>query len=598
MIKLLNLVKFFCCYLWSLINFTRTLIINIIFILLISLLCYYIYNIHHKKNIDNRILKKNHQVLEINFDENFNNEPFYKKNLIFKLFNKFVNKKKYNAIINIAYAINYARQDKNINGIILRLNNLNIDDIPSLRYIGKYLNRFKKTGKKIYAISDIYDQNQYYLASFADKIFLLPYGSVKLYGFNIKKNFYKNFLQNLKIETHIFRVGKYKSAVEPFYRNNMSSNNKIVMNYLINHLWDDYLTTITINRQLTKEEIFPTDQNFLMSLEQVHGDSTMFALKNKLVDKISDNNDFEEEMIQNFGLDKNQNTYNKININDYIRFYIDADIPQNNGNISVITIDGLITYGNNGSDIIVNAIHRVYKNPRIKGLILRINSPGGDIIASQAIYNELTLLKKAHKPIVVIMGKVAASGAYWISTIADFIIADKVSLTGSIGIFGIINNFNNILNLIGINRDGVSISERFNLSLNEKLSSIEKKIIELNIKNGYEKFINLVSQQRHLPIAQVKKLANGMVFLGKDAKKYGLIDDIGDFDSAIIKISQLTKIKKINLQWEDTNTFSILDLLMNSNKFILSNLIQNYMNTIFNNDKSLNTQKIYSLYVV
>ncbi|QJC36395.1 signal peptide peptidase SppA [Enterobacteriaceae endosymbiont of Donacia simplex] len=598
MIKLLNLVKFFCCYVWSLINFTRTLIMNIIFILLISLLCYYIYNIHHKNNIDNRILKKNHQVLEINFDENFNNEPFYKKNLIFKLFDKFINKKRYDATINIAYAINYAKQDKNINGIILKLNNLNIDDMPSLRYIGKYLNEFKKTGKKIYAISDIYHHNQYYLASFANKIFLLPYGSVKLYGFNIKKNFYKKFLQNLKIETHIFRVGKYKSAVEPFFRNNMSNCNKVVMNKLINNLWDDYLTTVSINRKLTKEEIFPTDQNFLISLEESHGDLTKFALKNKLVDKISDHNDFEEEMIQNFGLDKNKNTYNKININDYIKFYIDDGIPPNNGNISVIKIDGLITYGDNGSDIIIKAIHQVYKNPQIKGLILKINSPGGDIIASQAIYNELALLKKVHKPIVVIMGKVAASGAYWISTIADFIIADPVSLTGSIGIFGVVNNFNNILNLIGINRDGVSISERFNLALNEKLSPIEKKIIELNIKNGYDKFINLISKQRHLSIEQVKKLANGMIFLGKDAKKYGLIDDIGDFDSAMMKISQLTKIKRINLQWEDTNTFSILDLLMNSNRFILFNLMQNYMNTIFNNEESLNSQKIYSLYVV
>ncbi|QJC33993.1 signal peptide peptidase SppA [Enterobacteriaceae endosymbiont of Donacia cinerea] len=596
MIKLLNLVKFFCCYLWSLINFTRTLIINIIFILLVSLLCYYIYNVRHRKNVDNRILKKNHQVLEINFDENFNNEPFYKKNLIFKLFDKFTNKKKHD-VINIAYAINYAKQDNNINGIILKLDNLNINDIPSLRYIGKYLNRFKKTGKKIYAISDIYNNNQYYLASFANKIFLLPYGTVKLSGLSFKKNFYKKLLQNLKIKTYIFRVGKYKSAVEPFFRNNMSFNDKVAMNKLINNLWDDYLTTVSINRKLTKEEIFPTDQNFLISLEKLHGDLTLFALKNKLVDKISDNHDFEKEMIQNFGLDKNTNTYNKININDYIKLYIDNGIQKDNGNISVITIDGLITYGSNGSQIIINAIHQVYKNPQIKGLILKINSPGGDIIASQAIYNELALLKKVHKPIVVIMGKVAASGAYWISTIADFIIADPVSLTGSIGIFGVINNFNNVLNFIGINKDGVSISERFNLSLNEKLSSIEKKIIELNIKNGYKKFINLVSKQRHLPIEQVKKLANGMVFLGKDAKKYGLIDDIGDFDSAIIKISQLTKIKNINLQWEDTNTFSILDLLMNSNRFILSNLIQNYINIIFNNEESLNSQKIYSLYI-
>ncbi|QJC38443.1 signal peptide peptidase SppA [Enterobacteriaceae endosymbiont of Donacia fulgens] len=605
MIKLLNIIKFFCCYLWSLINFTRILIINIIFILLISLLCYYIYNVNHRKNINNKILRKNNQVLEINFNENFDNESFYKNNLIFKLFNIFSSKKNNDPIINIVNAINFAKKDKNIHGIILKLHNLNIYDIPNLRYIGKYLNAFKASGKKIYAISDMYDQNQYYLASFANKVFLLPYGHVKLYGLNFKKFFIKNFLKNLKIQTHVFRVGQYKSAVESVLRKDMSNDDKIVMNQLINNLWDDYLTTISINRQLTKEEIFPTDENFLISLKKSHGNLALFALQNKLVDKISNNNDFEKEMIQNFGLDKIKNTYNKININDYIKLYIDNGIQKNNGNIAVITIDGIMMYGKNGSDIITNKINKVYRNPKIKGLILKINSPGGDILAAKAIYNELILLKKIHKPIVVIMGKMAASGAYWISTIADFVIADPVSLTGSIGIFSVVYNISDILDLVGIKKDGINISDRFNNSINEKLSSIEKKIMSINIKTGYDEFIYLVSKDRNLPIEKVKKIANGMVILGKDAKKYGLVDDLGDFDSAIIKIAQLTKIKKVKLQWINVNTFSPLDYFIKSNNFIISNLIQNYINFIFNknfsllnNEKFLNSEKIYSLYVI
>ncbi|QJC37630.1 signal peptide peptidase SppA [Enterobacteriaceae endosymbiont of Donacia bicoloricornis] len=604
MIKLLNIIKFVFCYLWSLINFTRTLIINIIFILLISLFCYYIYNINHKKNINNKILKKNHQVLEINFDENFDNDSFYKNNLIFKLFNKFTNKKNNNLIINIVNAINFAKKDKNIDGIILKLHNLNIYDLPNLRYIGKYLNDFKNSGKKIYAISDMYDQNQYYLASFANKIFLLPYGYVKLYGINFKKFFFKKFLKNLKVKTHIFKVGKYKSAVEIFARKEMSNDDKIVMSQLINNLWDDYLTTISINRQLTKEEIFPTDENFLISLKKSHGNLTLFALQNKLVDKISDNHDFEKEMIQNFGLDKIQNTYKKININDYIKLYIDDGMQKNNGNIAVIPIDGIMIYGKNGSDIIINQINKVYRDPNIKGLILKINSPGGDILAAKAIYNELILLKKIHKPIVVVMENMAASGAYWISTAADFIIADPVTLTGSIGIFSVVHNISDILDLIGIKKDGVNISDRFNLSMNEKLSSIEEEIMNLNIKTGYNEFISLVSKERNLPIEKVEKIANGMVFLGKDAQKYGLIDDLGDFDNAIMKIVQLTKIKKIKLQWINIDTFSPLNFFLKSNNFIMSNLIQNYINFIFNknfslnNEKFLNFKKTYSLCVI
>ncbi|QJC35992.1 signal peptide peptidase SppA [Enterobacteriaceae endosymbiont of Donacia cincticornis] len=593
MIKLFNLVKSFFYYLWSLINFTRILIINIIFILLISLFCYYIYNIHHQKNINDKMLKKKNQVLEINFNENLTDDSFYQKNKKIELFNKLI-KKDNNSILNIVQAIKYAKQDKNVSGIILKLHNLNIHDLPTLRYIGKYLNDFKSTGKKIYAISDSYDQNQYYLASFANKIFLSPYGYVKLHGFSFKKFFIKDLLQKLKINTYIFRIGEYKSAVEPILRNNMSNNNKIILSKLINNIWCDYLTTITTNRKLTFKKIFPTNKDFLISLEKSHGDLALFALQNKLIDKISNNDEFEEEMIKTFGVGK-EKTYNKIDINNYIKVNIEKSsiIKDNQSNISVITINGIMIYGKNNSNIITKAIHKVYKNPHIKGLILRINSPGGDIKAAQAIYDELILLKKVHKPIVVLMGKVAASGAYWISTAADFIIADPSSLTGSIGIFSIIYNFSDLLNRFGIQQDGVNISDRFNFSISEKISTIEKKIIELTIQNGYDKFISVVSKERNLPIENVKKIANGMIFLGKDAIKYGLIDDLGDFDYAKLKISELTKIKKIELQWENTDVLDISDFFLKINSYITSNIINNIF--FINNIDFFNFQKTYAL---
>ncbi|QJC34806.1 signal peptide peptidase SppA [Enterobacteriaceae endosymbiont of Donacia piscatrix] len=594
MIKLFDLVKSFFYYLWSLINFTRILIINIIFILLVSLLCYYIYNIHHEQNINNKIFKKKNQVLEINFNEDLTDDSFYQKNYKLEFFNKFI-KKDNNSVLNIIQAISYAKKDKNISGIILKLHNLNIHDLPTLRYIGKYINDFKLTGKKVYAISDSYDQNQYYLASFANKVFLSPYGSVKLHGLSSKQFFIKDFLQKLKINTYIFRIGEHKSAVEPIIRNSMSNTNKIILNKLINNIWYDYLTTIAANRKLTFQEIFPTNKNFLISLEKSHGDLALFALENKLIDKISNNAEFEDEMIKIFGFNKNKNTYNKVDINSYIKLNIDKNniIKHNKSNIAVITINGIIMYGKNNSDIIIKAIHKVYQNSNIKGLILRINSPGGDIQATQAIYDELILLKKIHKPIVVLMGKVAASGAYWISTAADFIIADSSSLTGSIGIFSIIYNFSDLLNKFGIQQDGVNISDRFNFPITKKISTIEKKIIELTMQNGYDKFINVVSKERHLPIENVKKIANGMIFLGKDAIKYGLIDDLGDFDYAKLKISELTKIKKIKLQWENTSILNILDFFFKKNSYIITNIINNLFP--INNMNFLSSQKTYVL---
>ncbi|QJC33586.1 signal peptide peptidase SppA [Enterobacteriaceae endosymbiont of Donacia provostii] len=596
MIKLFNLVKSFFYYLWSLINFTRILIINIIFILLMSLLCYYIYNIHHQHNINNKILKKKNQVLEINFNEKLTGDCFYQTNKKLELFNKII-KKDNNSILNIVQAINYAKQDKNISGIILKLHNVNIHDLTILRYIGKYLNDFKATGKKIYAFSDAYDQDQYYLASFANKIFLSPYGYVKLRGLSFKQFFIKDFLQKLKINTDVFRIGDYKSAVEPITQNHMSNNNKIILNQLINKIWYDYLTTISLNRNLTFQKIFPTNQDFLISLKKSNGDLALFALENKLIDQISNNNEFEKEMIKIFGFNENQKTYNKIDINNYIKSNVDKNkkIKNHRNNISVITIDGMMIYGKNNSDIITKAIHKVYTDPNIKGLILRINSPGGDIQAAQSIYDELILLKKVHKPIVVIMGKIAASGAYWIATAADFIIADSSSITGSIGIFSIIYNISDLLNKLGIQKDGVSISDRFDIPISNKLSIIEKKIIELNIQNGYNKFINIVSKGRNISINNIKKIANGMVFLGKDALKYGLIDDLGDFDYAKLKISELTKIKTIQLQWENVNIFNISSIFFKINSYIISNIINNLF--IFNNKNFFNFQKIYALFL-
>ncbi|QJC31969.1 signal peptide peptidase SppA [Enterobacteriaceae endosymbiont of Donacia versicolorea] len=603
MIKFFSLIKFFCCSLWSLINFTRILIINIIFILLVSIIFYYIHNIKHNKII-NKTYKKNNQVLEINFEENINNDTVYKNSFLFNLFNKYIQKKKNYSILDIVKSINHAKKNKNISGIVLKLNNFNIHDMSTLRYIGKYLNDFKKSGKKIYAIADIYDQNQYYLASFSNKIIMSPFGYVKLHGFETGNFYYKNMLERLKIKPNIFKIGEYKSALEPLLRNNMSNHNKIIMQKLLNDLWNDYLTTISNNRNIEPEKIFPSDKNFLLSLEKYHGDLALFALKNGLIDKLNTNSEFEIEMIKKFGWNKTKETYNKISLNDYINIYKLNNIEENNGNIAVITVDGLMQYGKNTSNIISGEIHKVYKNPNIKGLILKVNSPGGDIMAAQDIYNELKLLRKAHKPIVVLMGGMATSGAYWISTAGDYIISDPTTITGSIGIFSLVTDFSGILEKLGINKDGVNISDRFSIVMSKKMPYVAKRMLKLNIQNGYEKFINLVSQRRNKPIEEVKKIANGIIFTGKDAIKHGLVDALGDFDYAVLKISQLTKIKHVKLQWENVQTFNLLNFVIQSHSYILSNIINIYIKNFFKenflsfNDKNYSLKETYSLYFI
>lgn len=469
-----------------------------------------------------------------------------------------------NSLLDIVNAIRQAKDDRNITGIVLDLKNFTGADQPSMRYIGKALREFRDSGKPVFAVGENYSQGQYYLASFANKIWLSPQGQVDLHGFATNGLYYKTLLDKLKVSTHVFRVGTYKSAVEPFIRDDMSPAAREADSRWIGELWQNYLHTVSANRQISPQQLFPGAQAIIDGLTSVGGDTAKYALDHKLVDALASSADVEKALTKQFGWSKTENNYRAISYYDY-SLKTPADTG---GTIAVIFANGAImdgeeTPGNVGGDTTASQIRDARLDPKVKAIVLRVNSPGGSVNASEVIRAELAAARAAGKPVVVSMGGMAASGGYWISTPANYIVASPSTLTGSIGIFGVINTVENSLSSIGVHSDGVSTSPLADISMTKALSPEVQQMMQLSIEYGYKRFITLVADARKRTPEQIDKIAQGHVWTGEDAKANGLVDSLGDFDDAVAKAAELAKLKQWHLDYyQDEPT--VLDMAMDS----------------------------------
>ena len=469
-----------------------------------------------------------------------------------------------NSLFDIVNTIRQAKDDSNITGIVMDLKDFAGADQPSMQYIGKALREFRDSGKPVYAIGDNFSQGQYYLASFANKIWLTPQGSVDLHGFATNGLYYKSLLDKLKVSTHVFRVGTYKSAVEPFIRDDMSPAAREADSRWIGELWQNYLNTIAANRQITAQQVFPGAQGVLDGLTKVGGDTAKYALDHKLVDALLSSSEMEKALSKAFGWSKSDNNYRAISYYDY-----SLNTPADTGSsVAVVFANGAImdgeeTPGNVGGDTTAAQIRDARLDPKVKAIVLRVNSPGGSVTASEVISAELAAAKAAGKPVVVSMGGMAASGGYWISTPASYIVANPSTLTGSIGIFGVINTVENSLDSIGVHTDGVATSPLADISMTKALPPEVQQIMQLSIENGYKRFITLVAESRKSTPEQVDKIAQGHVWTGQDAKANGLVDSLGDFDDAVAKAAELAKLKQWHIDYYQSEP-SFFDMVMDS----------------------------------
>ncbi|KTR89397.1 signal peptide peptidase SppA [Pantoea dispersa] len=468
-----------------------------------------------------------------------------------------------NSLFDVVDAIRQAKSDKNITGMVLDLRDFAGGDQPSLQYVGKALREFRDAGKPIFALGDSYSQAQYYLASYATKVYLSPQGTVDLHGFATNGLYYKSLLDKLKVSSHVFRVGTYKSAVEPFLRDDMSPEARDADGRWVGQLWQNYLNTVSANRQITPQQLFPGAAGIISGLQAVQGDTAKYALDNKLADVLDSRAAADRELVKTFGWDKASNDYRNVSIYDY-----NVKQPtQQDGNIAVILASGAImdgeeSAGNVGGDTTAAQIRDARLDDKIKAIVLRVNSPGGSVTASEAIREELAAAHDAGKPVVVSMGGMAASGGYWISTPADYIVAAPSTLTGSIGIFGVINTVENSLSSIGVHSDGVATSPLADVSTTKALPAEVQQLMQLTIENGYRNFVGLVAASRHKTPQQIDAIAQGHVWTGSDAKANGLVDALGDFDDAVAKAAELAKVAKPELSWYQDDP-GMIDLLLN-----------------------------------
>ncbi|MWN89158.1 signal peptide peptidase SppA [Gilliamella sp. Pra-s65] len=537
---------------WKVINFIREIFLNLIFLIIIILIfsCISLIKEAQKKEI---IPQYGELVLDIEgtiVDNTLYSDEIYA--LQNKIYGKKVNTSRENSLFELTQKIAQATTDPNITSIVLKLDNFTGADMSSLQYIGKYLKKFSEANKPIYAFGSNFDQSQYYLASYANKIYLTPLGSVGVYGLAANNLYYKSLLDNLKINTHVFRVGTYKSAIEPFIRNDMSEAAKSNTTRWLTLMWNDYLNDISTQRKKDATQLVPAPNVMLENLKATNGNMAQYAISNGLVDAIASNYQYELEF----------NNKHEVSIYDYqLKSKDKKTVGKDNGQkplIAVVFVNGTITNGENNSNIagsqdIVEQLRNIRKNlnkHNIQAVVLRVNSPGGSVDASEAIRSELEALRSYQIPVVISMGGMAASGGYWISTASDYIVASPDTITGSIGIFGIIPTFENSLSHIGVYSDGVTTSPLAGNTSTKNLPDEMSQLIQMNIDKGYQTFISLVAEARNMTTEQVDKIGQGQVWLGSEASKIGLVDKLGDFDDAIETAATLANLTDYEIDWQ------------------------------------------------
>lgn len=461
-------------------------------------------------------------------------------------------------VTDLLKTIQAAKTDDRIKAIVLDLSSFGSGSMDKLTMVGGALQDFKAAGKKVLATGDYYSQNQYFLASYADSINLNPMGTVLLEGFGSYPMYYKSALEKLKVTTHVFKVGTYKSAVEPFTRDTMSDEAKEANKAWLEELWASYKAQVAERRGFAVDNFDETITGLYQKLQAVNGDMTQYALDAKLVDSIKTREEFRQDLIALVG-ESEKHSFNQIQFKDYqaqVLPPVQYDNPLTEKVAVVVArgtiIDGSAKAGTIGGDTTAALLRRARFDEKVKAVVLRIDSGGGSAFASEVIGQEIKLLKAAGKPVIASMGAVAASGGYWIAAPANEIWASPTTITGSIGIFGLFHTLENAMPVLGLNIDGVGTSELAGLSsglpLFKGLTPEMSGIFQLMINKGYDDFIGMVSENRGMSKEAVDKVAQGRVWTGTKALEFGLVDKLGTFDDAIAAAAEKAGLQQYDIK--------------------------------------------------
>lgn len=453
--------------------------------------------------------------------------------------------------------ISAAATDSRIKALVLDLDKLGAASLDQLQVVGEALDQAKKHGKQLIALGDNYNQAQYYLAAHANEIWLNPMGAVDVHGFAVFKLYIKELLEKLAVNVHIFRVGTYKSAIEPLIRNDMSAADREASSMWLGKLWTLYSDTIALQRKLDGAVLRERIINKNANLEAAGGNRAQSAVNMGLVDALKTRPEMVQQLRQLVGPGTGKQEFNAVPFGQYLQTltpsYSGGSISgDKTAQIGIINASGNIIYGKGGvgqigSDAFLAQLEKVRKDERIKAVVVRINTGGGSAFASELIRQGLLQVQQAGKKVVVSMGSMTASGGYWLAANADHIVAAPSTLTGSIGIFGAVPTFENSLARIGVYGDGLSVGGK-NLPANlaTGITAEDEAALQMDVDYGYRRFLEIVAEGRKKSVAEVAGMAEGRVWDGERAQQMGLVDSLGGLKEAVEEAAKLAKVSPEN----------------------------------------------------
>jgi protease IV len=447
-------------------------------------------------------------------------------------------------------SIRHAATDDRVQVIVLQLDYLAGAGQPTMEEVVAAMRKFRASGKKIIAYGTSFTQAQYYLAAHADEVYLDPTGEVLIEGFSRYRMYYKGLLDKLAVDVHLFRVGEYKSGAEDLVRTDMSTQDRLESKVYLDALWTAYKDAVATARGLSPDVIEQYTNGYIEALRSNAGDAARVALGAGLVTALKTEGEVTARLIELVGADGDDSRYPVIEFEDYVRVHhAEKRLHREGaGSVGVVVASGEIRDGQQppgavGGLTTAALLRDARFDDDITAVVLRVNSPGGTLLASEQIYREVAAIRAAGKPVVVSMGDVAASGGYYVAAPANQIFASATTITGSIGIYAAVPTLDRTLGKLGVTVDGVGTTDLAGkLRVDRPLDPALREYVQLSIERGYEQFLAHVAAGRGKARDAVHEIAQGRVWIGHDAQSRGLVDTLGGYDEAVQAAAKLAKL--------------------------------------------------------
>ena len=528
--------------LWRLLNFTRLMLVNLLFLIVVLVIAFSLNQSETPSTPIEGALTLN--LAGVLVEQRTQTDPTVQ---LLRQVEKSDDQPSEIVLSDLLWAIKSAGDDDRIKALVLKPQGLQGASLSKLQEVASAIDAFKESGKPVIAMADYYSQGAYLLAAHADHVLLNQSGAVLIEGFGVYQTYFKSALEKLNVTPHVFKVGTYKSFVEPYTRDEMSPESKEANQRWLDQLWQSYVTDVAEQREIEPDAVAPDKDHFLELLRKAGGNAASYALDNGLVDQLATRDEMTQAVIKEVG-ESEDHGWKGVGLKEYLAA-IPEQYPQSGKDeVGLITasgaiMDGVQPAGTIGGDSLADLLAEARRDDQVKAVVLRVDSPGGSAFAAEQIRAELLALKQAGKPVVISMGSYAASGGYWISADADKIFASPTTLTGSIGVFGMFATIDKALSQYGVHTDGIGTTDFVGIGLTRALPEHVGQAIQLSVEDTYQRFVGLVGKGRGLSPEEAEKAAEGRVWTGQDAKELGLVDEFGNLDDALKAAAELANLK-------------------------------------------------------